>query len=99
MFTAPRSHNFHLIRQGAGVAVAHGMSYEIAIKGLTSIPAKVFGIENRGEIKSGNYADIIIWDADPLEVTSFPEQIYISGKLMSPNTRSLMLRNRYLNTD
>ena len=95
MFTAPRSHNFHLIRQGAGVAVAHGMSYEIAIKGLTSIPAKVFGIENRGEIKSGNYADIIIWDADPLEPSSMPEYVFINGENMNLTTRSTRLRDRY----
>ena len=95
MFTAPRSHNFHLIRQGAGVAVAHGMSYEIAIKGLTSTPAKVFGIENRGEIKSGNYADIIIWDADPLEPSSMPEYVFINGENMNLTTRSTRLRDRY----
>ena len=36
MFNAPRDHNYHLIRQGAGVAVANGMSYGGAIKALTS---------------------------------------------------------------
>ena len=95
MFTAPRSHNFHLIRQGAGVAVAHGMSYKTAIKGLTSTPAKVFGLEKRGEIKSGNYADIIIWDADPLEPSSMPEFVFINGEIMNLTTRSSRLRDRY----
>ena len=95
MFTAPRSHNFHLIRQGAGVAVANGMTYETAIKGLTSTPAKVFGLNNRGEIKSGNYADIIIWDSDPLEPSSMPEFIFINGESMNLTTRSSRLRDRY----
>jgi len=95
MFTAPRSHNFHLIRQGAGVAVANGMAYETAIKGLTSTPAKVFGLNNRGEIKSGNYADIIIWDSDPLEPSSMPEFIFINGESMNLTTRSSRLRDRY----
>lgn len=95
MFTAPRSHNFHLIRQGAGVAVANGMSYETAIKGLSSTPAKVFGLEKRGEIKSGNFADIIIWDADPLEPSSMPEYVFINGKSIDLTTRSARLRDRY----
>ncbi|MFL2720037.1 MAG: amidohydrolase family protein [Gammaproteobacteria bacterium] len=95
MFTAPRSHNFHLIRQGAGVAVANGMSYETAIKGLSSTPAKVFGLEKRGEIKSGNFADIIIWDADPLEPSSMPEYVFINGKSIDLTTRSSRLRDRY----
>ena len=95
MFTAPRSHNYHLIRQGAGVAVAHGMSYATAIKGLTSTPAKVFNLEKRGEIKSGNYADIIIWDADPLEPSSMPEYVFINGENVDLTTRSSRLRDRY----
>ena len=95
MFTAPRSHNFHLIRQGAGVAVANGMSYETAIRGLSSTPAKIFGLEKRGEIKSGNFADIIIWDADPLEPSSMPEYVFINGKSIDLTTRSSRLRDRY----
>ena len=95
MFTAPRSHNYHLIRQGAGVAVAHGMSYATAIKGLTSTPAKVFNLEKRGEIKPGNYADIIIWDADPLEPSSMPEYVFINGENVDLTTRSSRLRDRY----
>ena len=37
-FNVSRSHNFHLIRQGAGVAVANGMSYSGAMKSITSNP-------------------------------------------------------------
>ena len=99
MFTVSRSHNYHLIRQGAGVAVANGLSYEAAIRSLTSTPAKVFGIEDRGVIESGKIADLIIWEKDPLEVSAFAQQIYISGRLMSSESRSTRLRDRYLNLD
>tara|TARA_A100001234_G_scaffold185145_1_gene168893 strand:+ start:42 stop:1307 length:1266 start_codon:yes stop_codon:yes gene_type:complete len=95
MFNTPRSHNFHLVRQGAGVAVANGMSYEAAISAITSTPAKVFNIEQRGEIKSGYFADIVIWDADPLEPSSMPEYVFINGKNIDLATRSTMLRDRY----
>ena len=95
MFNTPRSHNFHLVRQGAGVAVANGMSYETAISALTSTPAKVFNIEQRGEIKSGYFADIVIWDADPLEPSSMPEYVFINGKSIDLTSRSSRLRDRY----
>ena len=94
-FNVSRSHNYHLIRQGAGVAVANGMSYSGAIKSITSNPAKFFDIEKRGELKVGNYADIIIWDADPLEPSSMPEIIFINGKDTDLTTRSTRLRDRY----
>ncbi len=95
MFNTPRSHNFHLVRQGAGVAVANGMSYEAAISAITSTPAKVFNIEQRGEIKPGYFADIVIWDADPLEPSSMPEYVFINGKNIDLTSRSLRLRDRY----
>ena len=95
MFNTPRSHNFHLVRQGAGVAVANGMSYEAALKAITSTPANVFNIEQRGEIKTGYFADIVIWDADPLEPSSMPEYVFINGKAIDLTTRSSRLRDRY----
>ena len=95
MFNTPRSHNFHLVRQGAGVAVANGMSYEAAISAITYTPAKVFNIEKRGEIKSGYFADIVIWDADPLEPSSMPEYVFINGKSIDLTSRSSRLRDRY----
>ena len=95
MFNTPRSHNFHLVRQGAGVAVANGMSYEAAIKAITSTPANVFNIDQRGEIKTGYFADIVIWDADPLEPSSMPEYVFINGKAIDLTTRSSRLTDRY----
>ena len=94
-FNVSRSHNFHLIRQGAGVAVANGMSYSGAIKSITSNPAKFFDIKKRGILKTGNYADIIIWDADPLEPSSMPELIFVNGENIDLTNRSTRLRDRY----
>jgi imidazolonepropionase-like amidohydrolase len=96
MFNASRDHNYHLIRQGAGVAVANGLSYGSAIKSLTSNVAKVFKIDNRGSIKVGNYADIVIWEDDPLEPSSMPERVFINGIETDLTTRSTRLRDRYI---
>jgi len=95
MFTVSRSHNYHLIRQGAGVAVANGLSYGAAIRALSSTPAKVFGIKDRGTIESGKIADLIIWEADPLEPSSMPEYVFVNGENIDLTTRSSRLRDRY----
>ena len=96
MFNVSRSHNYHLIRQGAGVAVANGMSYGGAIKALTSNVAETFNLKNRGSIKVGNIADIVVWEDDPLEPSSMPEKVFINGIDMDLTTRSTRLRDRYI---
>ena len=95
MFNAPRSHNFHLVRQGAGVAVANGMSYAGAIKALTLSPVEVFNLGDRGQIAQGKIADLIIWDADPLEPSSMPEKVFINGKDVGLTSRMTRLTDRY----
>ena len=96
MFNVSRSHNYHLIRQGAGVAVANGMSYGGAIKALTSNVAETFNLKNRGSIKVGNIADIVVWEDDPLEPSSMPEKVIINGIDTNLTTRSTRLRDRYI---
>ena len=95
MFNAPRDHNYHLIRQGAGVAVANGMSYSGAIKALSSNVSKTFKLGSKGLIEEGASADLMIWDADPLEPSSMPIKVFINGKDTDLTTRSSRLRDRY----
>ena len=99
MFSTQRSHNYHLMRQGSGNAVAHGMSYESAIEGMTARVAEVFNLENRGILKTGNLADIVVWDGDPLEPASFPKIVMIEGKIQSLSSRSTKLTERYINKE
>jgi hypothetical protein len=98
MFNAPRDHNYHLIRQGAGVAVANGMSYAGALKAITLSPVDVFKLGNRGEIAPGKIADLIIWDADPLEPSSMPEKVFINGRDIDLTSRMSRLTERYTKT-
>ena len=95
MFNAPRDHNYHLIRQGAGVAVANGMSYSGAIKALSSNVSKTFKLGSKGLIEEGASADLMIWDADPLEPSSMPVKVFINGIDLDLTTRSSRLRDRY----
>ena len=99
MFSTQRSHNYHLMRQGAGNAVAYGMSYETAIKGMSNTVAQTFRLNNRGSIETGKLADVIVWDGDPLEPSSFPKIVMIEGKLQDLSSRSTKLTERYINTE
>ena len=96
MFDSSRSHNYYLMRQGAGNAVAYGMNYEDAISGMSKIVADVFGIENRGSLVKGNFADVVIWESDPLEPASVPLYVLIEGSEMDLVTRSSRLKDRYI---
>ena len=99
MFSTQRSHNYHLMRQGSGNAVAHGMSYQSAIRGMTLTVAETFKLGNRGSIIEGKIADIVVWDADPLEPSSFPKFVFIEGKSQDLSSRSTRLTERYTNKD
>jgi imidazolonepropionase-like amidohydrolase len=99
MFSTQRSHNYHLMRQGAGNAVAYGMSYETAIQGMSNTVAQTFRLNNRGSIETGKLADVIVWDGDPLEPSSFPKIVMIEGQLQDLSSRSTKLTERYTNTE
>ncbi len=96
MFSESRTHNYHLIRQGAGNAVANGMSYIGAIMALTSNVAESFNIPERGRLQQGMKADLVIWEGDPLEPSTFPSKVFINGNDMDLSTRSSRLTERYI---
>ena len=90
------THNSYLSRQGAGIAVSYGLPWNEALKGLTKNIANVFKLGKRGSIQEGNIADLVIWDGDPLEVSSFVEGVYLSGRKQAVENRSMKLKERYL---
>ena len=96
LFSSHETHNSYLSRQGAGIAVSYGLPWNEALKGLTKNISEVFKLNKRGAIQEGYIADIIIWDGDPLEVTSFVDGVYLSGKKYPVENRSMRLKERYL---
>ncbi len=91
------THQARLILQSAGNAVANGVSKANALKAVTSVPADIFGFDSLGRLERGAQADVVIWDGDPLEVTSAPVILMIDGALQSLTSRQTKLRKRYLN--
>lgn len=94
------SHNARKIRQLAGNAVANGLPWEAGLAALTAVPADALGIGDRlGRIAVGQLADLVLWSADPLELTSSAEQVWMAGKPMPMRSRQSELRDRYLRED
>jgi len=95
--TARQTHNARNITQAAGIAVANGLSWDGALAAITLNPARMFGIDDTsGSIEVGKEADLIIWGADPLELTSYPERVFIRGVAIDMFNRQTLLRDRYL---
>ena len=85
-----------MLTQSAGVAVAYGLPWSAALAAITSAPATIWGVaDSFGELGAGKAATFVLWDADPLEVTSQPEAIYIAGERVQMENRQDMLRERY----
>ena len=94
---ASQNHNARNITQAAGIAVANGLSWDEALQAVTLAPAEMYGVDDRiGSIEAGKRADLVIWPADPLELTSFPEQVFIAGEAIPMQNRQTLLRDRYL---
>lgn len=49
---------------------------EFAIRSMTSLPAQILGIEDRGQIREGNRADVVIFDPEEIEDRSEPLEPY-----------------------
>ena len=55
---------------------------------MTIVPARIWGLADRyGTLEPGKDADVVVWDGDPLEVTTFAEHVFIRGVEMPHDSR------------
>jgi imidazolonepropionase-like amidohydrolase len=95
-FTTGESHNARNLRQLAGNAVSYGLPWEEGLRAMTANPARIWGVgESYGTLEPGKEADVVVWDGDPLELTTYPEAVFIRGLEVPPDSRQLRLRDRY----
>lgn len=75
---------------------AAGLSWGQALAAITSVPADILGESAAfGSLKPGLTADVVLWDGDPLEVSSAPVTIFIDGKPQLLVNHQSRLRQRY----
>jgi imidazolonepropionase-like amidohydrolase len=77
---------------------ATGLTWGEAFAAISSWPAEIMGLgEEFGSLRPGRRADVVIWDGDPLELTSNVDMMFIDGVQQPLTSRQTRLRDRYLN--
>jgi imidazolonepropionase-like amidohydrolase len=75
---------------------AKGLNWNDAFAAITSKPAEVIGMGAEiGSLRVGRRGDVVIWDGDPLEVTTGVTSVWIDGVSQPLETRQTRLRARY----
>ncbi|MDO7083541.1 amidohydrolase family protein [Pseudocolwellia sp. AS88] len=88
------AHKLDQLRYLAGSAVANGVEHEDALEAITANLADIFKL-NTGKIAVGKKADIVMWSADPFEISTKVERLWIEGEEASTKSRQDALRDRY----
>ena len=84
----------------AGFAATYGMGIEEALKAITIVPAKIFGVEDKlGSIEEGKMANLFIADGDPFEPMNHVEQVFIEGFKIPMTNRHQKLYEQFLDRD
>lgn len=90
------AHQARLVLQLAGNAVANGMEWDAAFAAVSRTPAEIFGVGAQiGRLERNYTGDLVIWDGDPLQVTSAPDVVFIEGVEQPMVSRQTLLRDRY----
>jgi imidazolonepropionase-like amidohydrolase len=97
------SHQLRYTTQYAGNLVslqrvprATGLSWDDAFAAISSVPADIMGVGDRfGSLKAGKVADVVVWDGDPLELSTAATTVIIDGVEQPLGNRQMRLRDRY----
>jgi imidazolonepropionase-like amidohydrolase len=66
----------------AAIAVGHGLDDDAAFAAITSGPARVFDLKDRGVIEFGKQADLLILDGQPLSTTTTVQAVLVGGRVV-----------------
>ncbi|MHB1225192.1 MAG: amidohydrolase family protein [Gemmatimonadaceae bacterium] len=76
----------------AGMAAAHGLSKDEALKAVTLYPAQLFGVADRfGSIEPGKVANLVVTTGDMLEARTDTKALFIGGRPVPLSTKHTYL--------
>lgn len=79
---------------------ASGLTWSEALAAITSIPAEISGFGGKaGVLAPGAVGDVVLWDGDPLELSSAPVSVWIDGVKQPTESHQARLRERYKDLD
>lgn len=106
-FNASSARFTHMYTQYAGNLVAlskmpgaSGLSWGEAFASISSAPAEAMGMGGQmGVLKPGAVGDLVVWNGDPLEVSSAAVRVFIDGVEAPLESHQTRLRERYRDLD
>jgi imidazolonepropionase-like amidohydrolase len=94
--TASAAANARNLPYHAAMAAAFGLPPDEALRAITLYPARILGVEaDLGSIQPGRFADLVVTDGPPLEITSAVHQVYIAGRSIPLDSRHTRLFERW----
>jgi len=81
---------------GVKVIIANGDSHNSRNLKQLAGNAVANGLPWDAAVRIGDKANLVIWDGDPLEVTTYADQVFIDGATIPMVSRSTLLRDRYM---
>jgi len=83
----------------AGLAVAHGLPWDAAIRALTVNPMDMLGESGMGRLAVGAEATFFVVEGDPLQPRHAVSSLYMQGKPSSMETRQTRLYEQFRELD
>jgi len=79
---------------------AAGLTWGEAFAAITSVPAEISGMGGKaGVLAPGAVGDVVLWDGDPLELSSAPLAVWIDGVKQPLDNHQSRLKQRYRDLD
>lgn len=79
---------------------ATGLTWGEAFAAITSVPAAIGGLGGEaGVLTAGAMGDLVVWDGDPLELSSAPVRVFVEGVEQPLTNHQTRLRERYRSLD
>lgn len=80
----------------AGMAVAHGLPHDVALRSITLSAAEILGVQNTyGSLEQGKSATLLITTGDPMEVTTHIRFAFIDGRQIDLTNKQTKLYDKY----
>ena len=76
--------------------VRHGVPRDVALRSLTSVPAKILGIDGEaGTIEVGKVASLQVLTGDPLLATTWVDQVLLEGEVVYQRSQDQRLQHLF----
>jgi imidazolonepropionase-like amidohydrolase len=96
-FTTGSAHTVRALYERAAMSVTYGLPIGEALKAMTSVPAKILGIDKtHGTLTAGKVANVVVYSGCALQIMTKIEHVFIKGEEIELISRQEKLRDRFI---